>query len=140
MRYSNLHGCFVAHARCDNLQRHAYYTYATKHHKMRSPPLLATTAAAFARARPIRWYLFSLCLIFRGGTCPNRQTLPPSYDRYVTRLGAMRHFLLMCMRIIAKHAAGYAKFPPRKSTDFGAFTYFCAARDSQPRRVISPQI
>ena len=28
------------------------------------------------------------------------------------------------MRTIAKFAAGYAKFPPLKSTDLGVFTYW----------------
>ena len=47
---------------------------------------------------------------------------------YAIGLAAMHQFVLIfvryaCMRTIAKYAAGYAKFPPLKSNDFGVFTY-----------------
>ena len=55
-----------------------------------------------------------------------RQTMAPS-PNYAAGLAARRQFFLyfcsLCMRIISKYAAGYAKFPPLKSTGFGVLMY-----------------
>ena len=66
-----------------------------------------------------------------------------TFPNYATGLATRRHLLLIFVVMsadTAKYAAGCAKFPPLKSTDFSVFYVSGAARDSQPRLRILPQL